>query len=246
MTVLSIQPPHRRTPRIARLLGTALLLATSAGAFALEPFSANYSANFRGVQANGTMTLKSQAGNTWEYRLEVAGMGARIIQSTVFDTEDGQWRPLTSLDSQTAESGLVAMLLRPSSTEATYDWDARQAHWTGDVGEDRAGPVSLRAGDLDAMLLNLALVRDVQAGRSLEYRLVDEGRARAQTFTIEGTETVTVDGRSLEATKVMRDDGRRQLIAWVVDDLPVPARLLQRRNGRDEIDLRLQSFTPAS
>lgn len=242
MTMSSIQ----HVSRVARLWVAILLLATSAGALSLEPFSADYSANYRGIQANGKMTLTSHADDTWEYRLEVAGMGARIIQSTVFDTPEGQWRPLTSLDSQAADSGLVAMLLRSRSTEATYDWTSRQARWTGDVDAEQAGPVSLRTGDLDAMLLNLALVRDVQAGKPLEYRLVDDGRARAQTFTVEGTETVSINGRNREATKVMRDDGRRQLIAWIVDDLPVPARLLQRRNGRNEIDLQLQSFTPAS
>ena len=31
------------------------------------------------------------------------------------------------------------------------------ATWTGDVKPDRAGPVKLQAGDLDAMLINLAI-----------------------------------------------------------------------------------------
>ena len=92
------------------------------------------------------------------------------------------------------------------------------------------------------MLMNLVLVRDVQAGKSpLRYRLVEDGRSKRQVFERQGTEPVTVGGRTLQATKVVRTDGRRQIVAWIVDDLPVPARLLQRRDGKDHIDMRLQS-----
>jgi hypothetical protein len=31
------------------------------------------------------------------------------------------------------------------------------------------------------------------------------------------------------------------MLVWVVEGLPLPARLLQRKNGKDEIDLRITS-----
>ena len=58
------------------------------------------------------------------------------------------------------------------------------------------------------------------------------------------TLTEVADGFLRDAghdVKVVRTDGRRQIVAWIVDDLPVPARLLQRRDGKDHIDMRLQS-----
>ena len=99
--------------------------------------------------------------------------------------------------------------------------------------------MKLRAGDLDGMLMNLVLVRDVAAGKPLDYRLVEDGRVKHQTFQVAGEEAIQVGGKSHQATRVVRRDGKREIIAWVVDGLPVPARVLQRRDGKDHIDLKL-------
>ena len=237
----------RNTPFAAprawtRIAAGALLLAACGASQAMEPFTAQYRANFMGMQANGTMKLEPAGKDRWNYSLEVAGMGARMAQKTTFERHGERWRPLSSTDSQAGESGLAAMLVKRKTVEANYDWNRNQARWTGDVDADEAGPVALRPGDVDGLLLNLVLVQDVQAGRPLTYRLVDEGRAREHTYEVQGKETVTIGGQSREATKVVRDDGRRQITAWIVDGMPVPARILQRRNGRDHIDLQLQAL----
>lgn len=237
--------PPRRSTAARRLLSLAALLlaaAVASTAWALEPFSADYRASFMGMQANGKMTLEPAGDGTWEYKVEVAGMGARLIQSTLFEEHDGQWRPLRSEDSQLGESGLAAMLVKNKTVTASYDWERNQARWSGDVDDDERGPVTLRPGDMDGMLINLAVVRDVAEGRPLQYRLVEDGRARQQTFAVDGTETITIAGEQHQATRVKRTSGRREITAWIVDGLPVPARILQKRNGRDHIDLRLQSF----
>lgn len=247
------QPHHHsilrsaaRLPAAGGVLLSGLLLSgallAAAPALALEPFNAEYRASYMGMQATGNMTLARNGQDQWEYKVEVAGMGARLTQSTTFDEHDGHWRPLKSVDSQAGESGLAAMLVKNRSVEATYDWDAKQARWSGDVDSDATGPVQLRAGDMDGMLINLAVARDAAAGQPLNYRLVEDGRVRGQQFRVDGTETISVAGEQREATRVVRTSGRRETIAWVVDDLPVPARILQRRNGRDHLDLQLQSF----
>ena len=247
------QPHHHsilrsaaRLPAAGGVLLSGLLLSgallAAAPALALEPFNAEYRASYMGMQATGNMTLARNGQDQWEYKVEVAGMGARLTQSTTFDEHDGHWRPLKSVDSQAGESGLAAMLVKNRSVEATYDWDAKQARWSGDVDSDETGPVQLRPGDMDGMLINLAVARDAAAGQPLNYRLVEDGRVRGQQFRVDGTETISVAGEQREATRVVRTSGRRETIAWVVDDLPVPARILQRRNGRDHLDLQLQSF----
>lgn len=226
----------------ARLRLAALaagLLVAAAPALAVEPFSADYKANYMGMEATATMSLAPEGGDRWKYSLDLSGMGAEMKQSTVFEAQGDAWRPLSSTDSQRGTSGLAAMLVKKKSVTANYDWAGGVARWTGDVEADKAGPVKLQKGDLDGMLMNLALVRDVAAGKPLQYRLVEDGRAREQTFQVAGTETVQVGGKSHEATKVVRKDGKRELIAWVVKGIPVPARVLQRRNGQDHIDLKL-------
>ena len=102
---------------------------------------------------------------------------------------------------------------------------------------ERAGTVALHAGDLDGLLMNLVIVRDAAAGKPLRYRLVDEGRAKPMTFSVAGKEDLTIGGESREATKVVNASGNREMQLWIVDGLPLPARILQRKDGRDEIDL---------
>jgi hypothetical protein len=215
------------------LIGAAFLLA-SAPALAMKPFTADYQASYMGLQGDGQMTLAPAGGDRWKYTLAIHSALAQLSQTTVFEDNGGHWRPLSGNDSS-------SLLIKRSSKNATYDWGKGVANWSGDVKDDRNGPVSLQAGDLDAMLLNLAIVRDVNAGKPLNYRMVDDGRAKAMSYQVAGKETVTVGGKSQQATKVSRTDGNKQTIVWVVDGLPVPARILQRKDGKDEMDLRLNS-----
>ncbi|MCA0394955.1 MAG: DUF3108 domain-containing protein [Proteobacteria bacterium] len=230
-------------PRRARAALLAAVLALASGPLlAIEPFNASYGASFMGLQADGRMTLSADGQDRWKYSLDISGAGARLTQSTVFEAKDGQWRPLSSVDTQRGESGLGRVLVKNRTINAAYDWNSAQARWTGDIRPDRSGPVALQAGDLDGMLMNLALVRDVAAGKPLNYRLVEDGKVRRGAFRRAGTEQVTVDGRQYTATKVTWAEDRRSITAWIVDGLPVPARLLQQRDGRDHVDLRLRSL----
>jgi hypothetical protein len=62
------------------------------------------------------------------------------------------------------------------------------------------------------------------------------------TYQVAGKENITVGGKPQSATKVIRTDGDKQTIVWIVPDMPVPARILQRENGQDAIDLQLKSW----
>lgn len=240
--MMTLQNTPMPVSRKVRLLAATLLAFAAAPLLAVEPFTADYQANYMGMQANGRMTLAQEAGNRWKYSLDISGAGARLTQSTVFEADGDDWRPVSSTDSQRGESGLAAMLVKSRTVNAKYDWSRNRATWSGDVKDGRSGPVKLQAGDLDGMLMNLALVRDFSAGKPLEYRLVEDGRAKRQVFKPSGTETINVQGRDRRATKVVRTDGSRTITAWIVDGLPVPARILQQRDGRDHIDLKLKSL----
>ena len=152
------------------LIGAALLLA-SVPALAVKPFTANYQASYMGLQGNGQMTLAAAGGDRWKYTLSIQSALAQLSQTTVFEDNGGKWRPLSGNDAS-------SVLIKHSNKTATYDWSKGEARWSGDVKDDRNGPVTLQAGDLDAMLLNLAIVRDVNAGKPLSYRMVDDGRAK--------------------------------------------------------------------
>lgn len=214
----------------ATVLAVALALA-SGPALAVKPFNAAYQANYMGMAANGRMTLESAGGNRWKYTLQVTNKMANLVQTTVFEEVDGQLRPLSGSDTS-------SVIVKRKKKQATYDWAKGVATWTGDVKPDRAGPVKLQAGDMDALLLNLAIARDAVAGKPLRYRMVDDGRVRQLTYTVAGKEAITVDGRSQQATKVVGTSGDKQTTLWVVPGMPVPARIVQK-DGNDVIELKI-------
>jgi len=216
------------------LSAAALLLFASVPALAVEPFTANYQASYMGLNGSGKMTLEPQGDDRWKYTLSIGSGAIKLDQSTVFEDIDGQWRPLSGTDSS-------LLLIKKTDKQATYDWDKGVATWSGDVKPERAGPVKLEPGDVDALLLNLELARDVQAGEPLEYRMVDDGRVKSMTYKVVGKDEITIGGKTHEATKVSNRDGDKETIAWVVDGMPMPVRILQRKDGKDEIDLRIQS-----
>ena len=220
--------------KLCRVAFVAAAVSGSAPALALEPFTADYQASYMGMQANGRMSLAAAGEGKWRYNLSIQNQLANLSQTTVFQDVGGQWRPLSGTDSS-------KVLVKSSVKNAAYDWSRGVATWSGDVKPDRAGPVKLQAGDMDALLVNLALVRDVLAGRPLVYRLVENGKVKVMKYTVAGKEQITVGGKPQQATKVVNTNGERQTIAWVVEGMPVPARILQREKGSDAMDLRVNS-----
>ena len=227
--------PRVLAPSFALLLALCAVAVPAWAAQALKPFTATYEVNYMGLNGTATMALASAGSDRWKYSLDIESAIASLSQNTVFEANGGQWRPLSNSDS-------AVLLIKRNKKSASYDWGKREARWSGDVKADRSGPVALRDGDIDAMLLNLAIPRDVAAGVPLDYRMVDDGRAKQMRYKVVGKETVEVGGEQRPATKVARVDDDKQQILWIVPGLPVPARILQRKGGKDEMDLVLTSI----
>lgn len=212
---------------------------------ALEPFIAQYQV-FREGKALGdaTMQLIRNDPQRWRVDLGVHGTkgliglaGINAEQSTVFDVAGGYYRPI-------AQSTLRKSLFTRRQTVGVYDWRSRQARWTGDVKETRRAPVPLQDGDQSGLLINLAVVRDVQPGKALNYRFVDDGRVRDHHYTVSTElEDVKVGDLSYSAMRVTRaHSGNEETVIWVVAGVPTPIRILQRENGEDSYDLRLVEY----
>jgi hypothetical protein len=227
--------PRALAPSFALLLALCAAAVPAWAAQALQPFVATYQVNYMGLNGSAKMALAPAGGDRWKYSLDIDSAIADLSQNTIFEANGGRWRPLSNSDS-------AVLLIKKNQKRASYDWGKREARWSGDIKADRAGPVALHDGDIDAMLLNLAIPRDVAAGQSLEYRMVDDGRVKQMRYKVVGKETVEVGGEKRAATKVARVDDDKQQILWVVPGLPVPARILQRKGGKDEMDLVLKSI----
>lgn len=217
------------------MAAVGLLAAASAPAVAVQAFSADYEANAMGMQGNGHMSITAQGNDRWQYTLTIRNALVDLSQSTVFDEQEGWLRPLSSTD-------LSRLLVKKKAVNTSFDWGRNQATWSGDVKPGRAGPVALKTGDMDALLVNLALVRDVAAGKPLNYRMVENGNAKPMNYRVVGKEKITIGGKSHDATKVSRTSGSKEIVVWVVPGMPVPARILQRQDGQDSIDLQVKSW----
>lgn len=225
------------SPNFRGLLLCAAFAASSAWiapAQALEPFAADYEAQYMGLSATGRMTVEPQGGKQWKYTLKISNQMAQLTQTTLFEDNDGQFRPLSGTDAS-------LVLIKKIRRNAVYDWAKGEARWSGDVKAERAGPIALQTGDVDGLLLNLAIARDALAGKPLQYRMVDEGRAKSMNFTVAGKENITIGGKPRQATKLVSTSGDKQMLIWVVDGLALPARILQRKGGKDDIDLKIVS-----
>jgi hypothetical protein len=223
--------------RMSALLATAaaLLASAAAPAHALKPFTAQYDASFKGISAGGSMSL-SQQGKRWTYSMGIRNAMANLSQATVFEDAAGRYRPLGGSDRST-------YLMKTRTIVTHYNWNTLQVRWTGDVKPQRAGPVAMQPGDMDALLVNLALVRDVGFGRSsMNYRLLENGKAKPMAYRVAGREKITVGGRALEATKVVQNAGGKQTIAWIAAGIPAPVRIVQREDGSEVFRLQLTSW----
>lgn len=227
----SVRPPIVRCLLLCAALAASALAAP---ARALEPFAADYEANYMGLSASGRMTVEPNGGNQWKYTLKIANQVAQLTQTTIFEDRDGHWRPLSGTDAS-------LLLIKKIRRNAVYDWASGEARWSGDVKPERTGPVALQTGDVDGLLLNLTVARDALAGKQLRYRLVDEGRVKPLIFTVAGKETITIGGKPRQATKLTSSNGNKQMLIWVVEGLALPARILQRKDGKDDIDLKIVS-----
>lgn len=222
--------------KIYRVLAVLLLLFALPTVQAMQSVNATYRVSYNGINATASARVAPSKNGTWVYAMTIDHLVASLDQATVFQDLAGVYRPLGA----STQSSFASI---KRNSVARYDWGKGAARWTGDVKPGRAGPVRLQSGDMDAMLLNLALVRDVSAGRPLHYRMVDNGRARAAVYRAMGMEKVTIAGRSYQATKVGEVRGNRQVFAWIVKGIPLPVRMLQREGGKDKVNLTMTAWS---
>jgi hypothetical protein len=240
-------PMGRSRAWLATLIA-AVAVTCSLPAQALEPFIAHYQV-FNGGKEMGdaTMQVVRNDARRWRVDLGIHGTsglmglaGVNAEQSTVFDLAGEAYRPLT-------QGTVKKALFTRRQTIGIYDWRSQTARWQGDIKEDRQKPIALQSGDMSGLLINLAVIRDAQPGKTLQYRFVDNGRVRPHQYVVASdTEGVMVGDMSFSAMRVNRvQSGNEETVIWVVDGVPTPVRILQRENGQDTYDLRLVEYKGA-
>ena len=212
----------------------------------LSPFTGTYQAFYKGKLAgDATLALSRTGNNHWQVSLEVRGkrgfagvLGLNLLQTTEFEEHNGQFRPLSQL---TERRGLFL----GKKVRGSYDWAKGTAQWQGDIERKRRAPVALQPGDLSALLINLAIMRDATPGAQMQYRYADVGRLRLHQYQADPATAVTeVSELSYDALRVQRSNSRPgdALTLWLANGVPTPIRISQREDGEDTIDLQLIEY----
>ena len=225
---------------------TVVESTTTLTPYVMRPFSGTYQV-FRGEKPLGqaTMRLVNTGGGRWRIDLNIIGTqglagaaGVNIQQSTVFDEAGDEYRPLS-------QSTVRHALFATRKTVGVYNWNTKQAAWSGDVKKSRRGRViPLQAGDMSGLLINLAVMRDAEPGASLQYRFVDDSRMRMQSYDVApATEPVTIGDMTYDAMRIDRTNaGEDRTTVWFTPEVPLPVRIHMKDGDDASLDLMLIQY----
>lgn len=223
------------------LLFCAALLALPVHAADLKPFTASYTADWKQLPMSGTASrsLEKGANDTWTLSFKASMMIASLTEESTLTVDKDALLPKT----YHFERGGLG---KPKKTDLDFDWSQKMV-----TGTDRgdAVKVPLNRGMLDKSTYQLALQRDVAAGKkSMSYQVVDGGDVDTYDFRVLGTEKVDTKAGQVDAIKVERvrdpTQNKRTTVLWFAKDWDyLLVRLQQVETDGKEYNIMLQDGT---
>lgn len=200
---------------------------------ALPEFSAQYQLTRNGFAIGEThASLQIQTDGTFLYELRTDPSGilawltnTRVQERTAWTMQGEELLPL-QYTYQRVVGG------KERSVRQTFDWE--QGVVRADI-EGKSREITVPDGTLDKLLVQLALMLDLQAqSQDLEYRIVDDGKLKIYRFRIIGRERITTPMGDFDTLKVARiQEGRnRSTMLWCAPELRyLPVRIDQVEDG---------------
>lgn len=199
-----------------RALTLALaLLGLPASAMALEPFSAEYTADWKQLPFRGSAEreLDKAADGSWALKFKASMMLAGIDEQSRFRYDSNRFVPLSYRFERTGMG-------KNKKVAHDFDWKAKLV-----TGSDRGNPVKLvlKSGVLDKSTYQLALQEDVADGKkSMSYLVLDGDDIETYDFRVLGSEPVETEAGTVDAIKVERvrdpTKSNRQTVMWFAKD----------------------------
>lgn len=199
-----------------RALMLALALCGLPGAAqALEPFSAQYTADWQQVPVSGSASrqLEQNADGSWKLLFQASMLVAGLNEESHFRYDNQRFVPISY---RFERNGLG------KSKKVVHDFDWKGKLVTG-IDRDRPVRLVLKTGLLDKSTYQLALQEDVAAGKkTLSYQVLDGDEIETYDFRVLGTEQVKTEAGQIDAIKVerVRDPTKssRQTVLWFAKD----------------------------
>jgi len=219
---------------LALLASLVLLLAPSAGASALSPYTAQYSARINGMAVTITNTLRTTPEG---YRVSTSATNllGEIKEHEDFHLDDDRivvdaYRHQRSL---LGSRRLEKLVMDPAHGIAHYQRN------------DETREIPLKPDVLGPLSYQVQLRRDLAAGHSaFDYQVLHRGRVKWYRFEAEGAEAVALPQGPVEAIRIRRvhDDNDRETIVWLAPDLDYQLVRLRLVEDGDRYELQLSDL----
>lgn len=230
-----------------RILSSLLLLAATcatapalADAIDLKPFKATYTAEWKGMTAGTTvLELRGAGPDQYAYSSTSNARGVfrmafseTLTQTSTFRLQDGEVRPISfrGVDEKDREIRL------------DFDWNARRV--TG-VAKERAVDLPLSDGAQDAMSLQIAMLRNVAAGKAPPtVSLIDSDKLKDYELRLEGNARIETALGELDTViyTTKRAGTDRMTRTWVAPALGyLPVKAERIRGKKTEFTLFIES-----
>ncbi|MCU1750021.1 DUF3108 domain-containing protein [Pseudomonas sp. 6D_7.1_Bac1] len=183
--------------RRALLFACALFALPLAQAADLQPFSASYTADWKQLPMSGSAerSLSKNANGSWTLNFKASMLVASLTEESTLRLDKDTLLPQT----YHFERGGLG---KAKKIDLDFDWSTKMV-----TGTDRGDPVKvpLNSGMLDKSTYQLALQRDVAAGKkSMSYQVVEGEDMDTYDFRVIGSEKVQTKAGSVDAIKVER------------------------------------------
>jgi hypothetical protein len=209
----------------------------------ISPFVAVYDIRSGGMvigSVTARLSKRSDGGYDLEQSTVTRGL-ARFLGPNDLD-ERSHWRfsegVILPIEFQSKRKGGDA----EDNAKLVFDW---ANHRVRNVGAPPRWEIPLAVGDLDPLLIQLALRLDLARGkRSFEYSVPRQARAKTYAFAQAGAETIELESRSVETLKIERTNDRDdQLSIWVAPEFEFFAvRIMKERSRGLDTELLLRSL----
>ncbi|WP_248806989.1 DUF3108 domain-containing protein [Pseudomonas sp. MWU13-2100] len=229
--------------RRALLFALTLLALPAVQAADLQPFSASYTADWKQLPMSGSAerSLSKNDNGTWTLSFKASMMIASLTEESTLLLDKDTLLP----QSYSFERGGLG---KAKKINLDFDWSSKMV-----TGSDRGDPVKvpLNSGMLDKSTYQLALQRDVAAGKkSMSYQVVEGTDTDTYDFRVLGAETVSTKAGSVDAIKVERvrdpTQNKRTTVMWFAKDWDyLLVRLQQVETDGKEYNIMLQEGTVA-
>jgi hypothetical protein len=225
------------------LIGAATAVHAAASTD-VQPYSASYSVEWRGMGAGtSTVELAQLENDRWSYTSRNLARGLfklalphPITQSSVFRIRDGKVMPLT----YRVDDGS-----RATARDISLDFDWHSGRVTG-TAEDASVDLEVPAGAQDALTAQIVLMRELLAGREPgNLRLIDKDEVKVYDYVRDGAERLKTPVGELDTViyRSSREGSNRVTRLWLAPSLGyVPVRAQQKRGERTEFTMMLRSL----